>query len=160
MKRLVLALLGAALAFGFSLSCSSEDLCGESPLCDNNAATNCEPSCTVGPCSNAPFTEDCGQNATCQIATGDINSTQFFRSRAVCVVAGSSSCDPASSPAPTCDGLGNIQGCSAYKQVIIAPCDNAGLFFANSDCCTQPFDGGTDGGLGDGGLPDGGDGGP
>jgi hypothetical protein len=155
-KTFVLALLAAALSFALAVSCTSEDLCGQSPLCDANVATNCDPSCTVGPCSNSPTIRDCGEQASCQIASGDINSTRFFRARAVCVVSGSSGCDPDASTPPTCDGLGNIQGCSAYKQVIVAPCAQAGLFFDSSECCLHP----PDGGLPDAGAPDAGDAGP
>ena len=151
MRPALLALLAAALV----LACASEDLCGESPLCDSNQATNCEPGCTVGPCSNSPFTQDCGQGASCQVIPGDLNSTRFFRSRALCVLNDSDVCDPSSAPEPTCDGLGNVQGCSAYGRFIVARCSESGLFFADPACCSG--DGGTsDGGLPDGGAPDGG----
>jgi hypothetical protein len=151
MRPALLVLLAAALV----LACAGADLCGQSPLCDENQATNCEPSCTVGPCSNSPFSQDCGEGATCQVLPGDINSTRFFRSRALCVVNGSDVCDPDTAPAPTCDGLGNVQGCSAYGHFVVTPCSESGLFFANAGCCSG--DGGTsDGGLGDGGMSDGG----
>jgi hypothetical protein len=154
-RAFVVALAAAALAFALAASCTTEDLCGESPLCGagGNVATNCEPACTVGPCSNSPTFQDCGDGGSCQIATGDPNSTRFFRSRAVCVVPGSSSCNPDAGPGPSCDGLGNVTGCSAYGRVILAPCSQAGLFFANAECCITGVNP-------DAGVPDGGDAGP
>ncbi|MDY7228630.1 hypothetical protein [Hyalangium rubrum] len=140
------------------LACNDRDLCAESPLCEENRAVNCEPSCTVGPCSNGPNILPCGESAMCSIVPGDINSQRFFRSRALCVQEGSASCDPTTSGAPTCDGQGAqgiISGCSEYKRVIRASCTQAGLYFSNTACCQgEPTDGGTpDGGTS---TPDGG----
>jgi hypothetical protein len=155
------ALLAASLTVVALAGCPARDYCAESPLCEDNRAVNCEPSCQVGPCSNGPKFRECGAQTRCEIRPGDPSSTRFFRARAVCVLPQTDVCDPATAPTPTCDGLGNITGCSAYKRVIVASCSQAGLFFASSACCASgPGDGGTDGGTPDGGTgggePDGG----
>ncbi|HLL52430.1 MAG TPA: hypothetical protein VK447_02730 [Myxococcaceae bacterium] len=155
----------AAVAWGVALlatGCPARDYCAESPLCEDNRAINCEPICQVGPCSNGPKFRECGASATCRIVPGDPSSARFFRGRAVCVLPQTDVCDPATAPAPTCDGLGNITGCSAYRRVIVASCSQAGLFFAQPACCASGADGGVpDGGQGggDGGNPGGQDGG-
>lgn len=157
MSRLVLALCAAAaLAL---MGCEEGNLCGLSPLCRDGQAINCDPSCTVGPCSNSPTFQDCPEDTTtCVIAVGKQDSTRFFRSRAVCQLNGSASCDPSVSAPPVCDGLGSVQGCSAYGEVIVASCTSAATFFEDAACCSQPFDGGTDGGA-DAGTDAGTDGG-
>lgn len=149
------ASLALALLAG---GCPSGDLCAQAPLCDNNRTINCEPDCFSNPCSNGAKFHDCGAGATCEIRPGNLGSERFFRARAVCTVNGSDSCDPATAPAPTCDGLGNITGCSEYHRLTVAACSQAWLFFANAACCA----GGGDGGRPDAGPPDGGmsDGGP
>ncbi len=136
------------------LSCSSRDYCAEAPLCEQDKAINCEPSCTVGPCSTGPNIVDCGGSASCSVVVGETSSPRFFRSRALCIEDGSASCDPATAPPPTCDGSGLVMGCSGYKRIIRASCSQAALYFTSADCCratAQP----------DGGMPDGStDGGP
>jgi hypothetical protein len=133
----------------FLLACSERDLCAEAPLCEEDRAINCEPTCTVGPCSTGSHTLECGENATCSIVTGDVSSARFFRSRALCVQEGSASCDPATSGAPVCEGTSVVVGCSDYKRVIRAPCAQSALYFTNAPCCRG-------GGSGDGGVADGG----
>ena len=157
MSRLVLALCATAvLALA---GCESENLCGLSPLCRDGQAINCDPLCTVGPCSNSPVFQDCpADTTTCTIAVGKQDSTRFFHSRAVCQVTGSASCDPETSEAPVCDGLGSVQGCSAYGEVIVVSCRSAATFFEDAACCSQPIDGGTDAGT-DAGTDGGTDGG-
>lgn len=157
MSRLIVALCAAsALVLA---GCESENLCGLSPLCRDGQAINCDLSCTVGPCSNSPTFQDCpADTTTCVIAVGDQTSTRFFRSRAVCRLNGSASCDPAASAPPVCDGLGNVEGCSAYGEVIHVSCASASTFFEEAACCSEPFDAGTDGGT-DGGSDAGTDGG-
>ncbi|ADO74069.1 hypothetical protein [Stigmatella aurantiaca] len=138
------------------LACSDRDLCTEAPLCEDGRAINCEPSCPVGPCSTGPSSLACGESATCTIVPGDLASPRFFRSRALCVEEGSASCDPATAGPPVCPGDGLIQGCSAYKRVIRAPCAQAVLYFTNVACCSGagPVDGGTpDGGTSSDGGP-------
>jgi hypothetical protein len=130
------------------LACSDRDLCAEAPLCEENRAINCEPTCTVGPCSTGAHPLDCGDTATCTIVTGDLASPRFFRSRALCVQEGSASCDPATAPAPVCEGKTIVTGCSEYKRVIRASCSQSALYFSNAPCCL------TGGGPGDGGVPD------
>lgn len=138
------------------LSCNDRDYCAEAPSCDKNLAINCEPSCTVGPCSTGPHLLGCGDFASCTVVVGETSSPRFFRSRALCVEDGTASCDPSTADAPVCDGQGAIIGCSGYKRVIRAPCAQAALYFTDSACCrnTSPPDGGPDGGTG--GSPDGG----
>jgi hypothetical protein len=138
------------------LSCSDRDYCAEAPSCDRDLAINCEPSCTVGPCSTGPHLLECGDTASCTVVVGETSSPRFFRSRALCVEEGSASCEPTTAAAPVCDGQGAITGCSGYKRVIRAPCAQAALYFTESACCrnTGQPDGGTDGGTG--GSTDGG----
>ena len=83
---------------------------------------------------------------------GDINDPRFFRSRAVCAKS-LSVCDPATAPAPVCDGQGFVAGCSAYRRDIRVTCAQAGVYFANAACCRG---GGTDAGTTDAGTEDGG----
>ncbi len=153
-----LLLLAALLLLS---ACSSSDLCAEAPSCDEEGlAINCEPGCTVGPCSNGPQFQQCAEAEACSIVTGDINSPRFFRSRALCTQS-ADACDPATAAAPVCDGAGAVTGCSAYKRVIRISCSQAGLYFENAACCrggTNP--GPPDAGSGtDGGVPNGADGG-
>ncbi|HVG60086.1 MAG TPA: hypothetical protein VNA24_16125 [Hyalangium sp.] len=135
------------------LACSDRDYCAEAPLCEQDKAINCEPSCTVGPCSTGPNTVECGSTASCSVVVGDTSSPRFFRSRALCIEEGTASCDPALSPPPTCDGAGLVMGCSGYKRIIRASCSQSALYFTTADCCrgiVQPDagmpDGSTDGG--------------
>jgi hypothetical protein len=145
MSRLFVALCAASVLV--LAGCESENLCGLSPLCRDGQAINCDPSCTVGPCSNSPTFQDCpADTTTCVVALGDPSSTRFFRSRAVCQVTGSASCDPAVAGPPVCDGLGSVEGCSAYGEVIHASCESASTFFEDAACCSGPLDGGTDAG--------------
>ena len=130
------------------LGCSERDLCAESPLCEENRAINCEPSCTVGPCSTGAHTLECGGQAMCSVVPGDVNSQRFFRSRALCVQEGNASCDPATAGAPVCEGTSVVIGCSGYNRLIRAPCAQSALYFTEAACCR----GG--GGGGDGGVPD------
>lgn len=139
-------------------ACSTSDPCNEAPKCDGTLAINCEPSCLVGPCSNGAQFTTCTESETCTIIPGDVSSSRFFRSRALCVQ-GTGSCDPATSGAPTCDGQGNVSGCSAYKHVIHTSCSQAGLYFEDAACCRNGGTPGTpDAGTSDGGVPDGGTG--
>lgn len=135
------------------LACSDRDLCAESPLCEKDQAINCEPTCTVGPCSTGPSVLECGGSAQCTIVPGDLSSSRFHRSRALCVEEGSESCDPATAAPPVCDGTGLIQGCSEYKRVIRASCSQAALYFTRTDCCRGGGGGQEDGGTPDGGAP-------
>ncbi|HYH98043.1 hypothetical protein [Hyalangium sp.] len=134
------------------LSCSDRDYCAEAPRCDEAYAINCEPSCTVGPCSTGPHLLECEAGERCTVVVGDSSSPRFFRSRALCVEEGSASCDPATAPAPVCEEQGVITGCSGYKRVIRTSCSQAALYFTESKCCreTPQVDGGpidsTDGG--------------
>jgi hypothetical protein len=132
------------------LGCSERDLCAEAPTCDENLAINCEPSCTVGPCSTGPHTLECGDNARCSVITGDTSSPRFFRSRALCIEEGNASCDPATAGEPVCEGTSVVTGCSGYKRVIRAPCSQSALYFTDAPACCRG------GGSGDGGVPDGG----
>ncbi|WP_224244301.1 hypothetical protein [Hyalangium gracile] len=134
------------------LSCSDDDDCAKTPLCEEDKALNCERSCSVGPCSTGLNTVECGAAATCELVVGETSSPRFFRSRALCVEEGSASCDPDTAGAPVCEGQGLIIGCSGYKRVIRASCSQAGLYFTNSDCCRTGNPG--DGGVPDGGSPD------
>lgn len=158
MSSLALVLLGAwALVVGSG--CPERDLCAEAPLCEEGLAINCELGCSVGPCSNGPRIRECSARSECEIVPGPLSSTRFFRTRALCVLEATGTCDPATAPPPTCDGLGTITGCSAYRRVIEASCTQANLFFQDTSCCTHPPDAGTsgDGGTpGDGGTADGG----
>ena len=128
------------------LGCSERDVCAEAPLCEEDVAINCEPTCTVGPCSTGPHRLECGETATCAIVTGEVGSQRFFRSRALCVQEGTASCDPATAGAPTCEGTSVVVGCSEYKRLIRAPCGQAALYFTEAACCRGggfPLDGGT-----------------
>ncbi len=138
-------------------ACSSSDPCAEAPLCDEEGlAINCEPGCTVGPCSNGPQFQQCSEAETCTIVSGDINSPRFFRSRALCTQSGEA-CDPATAGAPVCDGAGAVTGCSAYKRTIRIACSQSGLYFENAACCRGGnVPGPSDGGTSDGGVPNGG----
>lgn len=141
-------------------ACTERDLCAETPLCEEGRAINCESACTVGPCSNGPQFQTCGEAEACTVVLGDQETQRFRRSRAVCAQ-GQDACDPATAGAPTCDGERNVTGCSAYKRTIRVACSQAGLFFEDAACCrgvtTSPPP--TDGGLPDGGTS-GTDGGP
>ncbi len=129
------------------LACSGRDLCAEAPLCEENRATNCEPTCTVGPCSTGAHTLECGEEATCSIVLGDPASARYFRSRALCVQEGSASCDPATAGAPVCEGNKVVTGCSGYRRIIRAPCAQSALYFTDAPCCRSGGNGGgTDGG--------------
>ncbi len=139
-----------------ALACSDRDLCAEAPLCEENRAINCEISCTVGPCSTGGYSIECGDDATCTVHPGDLNSPGFSRSRALCVQEGSASCDPETAAAPLCDDQGGVTGCSGYKRLIRVPCAQAGVYFKSAACCRS-------GNPPDAGTPDGGtspDGGP
>lgn len=141
------------LAALFLLSaCSSEPTCAEAPRCDEEGvALNCEPSCTVGPCSTGPHLLQCGEGERCTVVTGDLGSAHYHRSRALCVQGGEA-CDPATAGAPVCDGTGMVTGCSGYKRVIRTACSQAGLYFENAGCCRS----GSTPSPSDGGVPDGG----
>lgn len=134
-------------------ACTERDLCAETPLCEDGRAINCESACTVGPCSNGPQFQACGEAEACTIVLGDQETQRFRRSRAVCAQ-GQDACDPTTASAPTCDSEGNVTGCSAYKRTIRVSCSQAGLFFENAACCrggtTPPPP--TDGGVPDGGT--------
>jgi hypothetical protein len=53
--------------------------------------------------------------------------------------------------------VGNVQGCSAYGEVIVVACAQAPTFFDEAPaCCSEPFDAGTDAGT-DGGTDGGAD---
>lgn len=132
-------------------ACTERDLCAETPLCEEGRAINCESACTVGPCSNGPQFQTCGEAESCTIALGDQETQRFRRSRAVCAQ-GQEACEPATAAAPTCDSEGNVTGCSAYKRTIRVSCSQAGLFFEDAACCR----GGTTPPPADGGVSDGG----
>ncbi len=131
-------------------ACSERDLCAETPLCEEGRAINCESACTVGPCSNGPQFQTCGEGESCTVVLGDQETQRFRRSRAVCAQ-GEATCEPATAGPPTCDSEGNVTGCSAYKRTIRVACAQSGLFFENAACCrgivppNTSTDGGTSG---------------
>jgi hypothetical protein len=131
-------------------ACSERDLCAETPLCEEGRAINCESACTVGPCSNGPQFQTCGEAESCTVVLGDQETQRFRRSRAVCAQ-GEATCEPATAGPPTCDSEGNVTGCSAYKRTIRVACAQSGLFFENAACCrgivppNTTTDGGTSG---------------
>ncbi|XXF76482.1 hypothetical protein P2318_26005 [Myxococcaceae bacterium GXIMD 01537] len=137
-------------------ACSETDYCAEAPLCEDGRAINCEPSCTVGPCSTGPHFQTCAESEACTIVPGDLTSSRYFRSRALCVQ-GAEACDPATAGPPSCDGQGSVTGCSGYKRVIHTSCSQAGLYFESAPCCRgAPNPSTPDAGTPDGGVPDGG----
>jgi len=151
MRTFALAAFAALLA-----ACTDTEPCTIAPACDQNRSINCDYLCAG--CSGVGEFRDCGAD-TCEVVPGDRQTVRFYRDRAVCVVQGTDFCDPALAPPPTCDGLGAVQGCSAYHRVITTSCRIADRYFARADCCSQAWDGGSDGGSdggADAGLPDGG----
>ena len=152
MSRLALPTLLLAL---FTSACS-EDLCDEAPRCDGSEALNCEPECTVGPCSSGPILQECTQGTTCTVVPGDRGDARFYRSRAVCAVT-LEVCDPATAAPPTCSDDRFVTGCGAHRRNIRVSCSQSALYFAQVPaCCQNPGtgDGGTDAGTDDGGVPD------
>ncbi|AEI69009.1 hypothetical protein [Corallococcus macrosporus] len=154
MSRLALPTLLLAL---LTTACS-EDFCAQAPRCDGSEALNCEPECTVGPCSSGPIFQECDQGTTCTVVPGSRTDARFYRSRAVCAVT-LEECEPETAAPPTCGADRFVTGCGAYRRELRVSCSQAGLYFAQAPaCCQGPFpdDGGTDAGTGDadGGVPD------
>lgn len=151
MSRLALPTLLLALL----TSACSGDLCAEAPRCDGSEALNCEPACTVGPCSSGPILQECNEGTTCTVAPGDRSDARFYRSRAVCAVS-LDACDPATTAPPTCGGDRFVTGCSAYRRNIRVSCSQSALYFAQPPACCMaaaPDDGGTpDAGTADAGI--------
>ncbi|GHG63648.1 hypothetical protein [Comamonas sp. JC664] len=151
MSRLALPTLLLALL----TSACSGDLCSQAPRCDGSEALNCEPECTVGPCSSGPLLQECTSGTTCTVVPGDLTDARFYRSRAVCAVS-LDACDPATAAASTCGEDRFVTGCGAHRRVIRVSCSQSGLYFAQAPACCQgagPGDGGTDAGTGgDGGT--------
>lgn len=147
-----------ALLLALLTSACSGDLCSQAPRCDDSEALNCEPACTVGPCSSGPIAQECAEDTTCTVVPGDRNDARFYRSRAVCAKE-LTACNPAEAAPPVCEEGRFAVGCSAYRRVIRVPCSQSGLYFAQAPACCSGVEGdaGTlDGGTADGGVPDGG----
>jgi hypothetical protein len=136
MRLLSLCLLALLCA------CPERDYCAESPLCEEGRAINCDALCTAHPCTNSPRVSTCGESARCTVVPGPPDSPRFYKSRALCVVESSDTCEPQAAPPPTCDALGRVQGCSAYRRTVVAPCSQAELFFESAPCCRSAPDGG------------------
>lgn len=148
--------LPALLLVLLTSACSGGDLCSQAPRCDGTEALNCEPTCTVGPCSSGPSVQECGEDTTCTVVPGDRNDPRFYRSRAVCAKE-LAACNPADAAPPVCEEGRFAVGCSAYRRTIRVSCSQAGLYFTQAPACCSGTggDAGTpDAGTGDGGIPD------